>query len=199
MNPCALGWDNHRKFSKVSLMERTPDGEIRAVERARLEHHDRQAMRAWLSHLDPEIPVALEATFGWPWVADLMEELGHPVHLAHPPAIRALAKHEAKTDRCDGDRLGKFQLRGILPESYLAPPEVRQSSAKVAVAHQLSKLVYVVWAKRVPYSDTPPPRPGSRQGQREPKEPPTAKTALRSDQPRHPMVRRRATVGQTRK
>jgi transposase len=372
-------------------MEQTPDGEIRVVERARLEHHDKQAMRTWLMHLDPEIPVALEATFGWPWVADLLEELGHPVHLAHPPVIRALAKHEAKTDRCDSDRLGKFQLRGILPESYLAPPEVRQrrertryrmalsalrtavknrtqailhrhgilhdfsdlfgkagrrfleelalpegsrqalqgclqlldsltlligeveqwmvenleedaivrllmtipgiglilahviraeigeierfptfrhlasygglapmsddtagregprhcssacnhvlrwafieavhgvqrtkgphgfrlrqlyarlcgqarpkgrkSSAVVAVAHELSKLVYVVWTKGVPYSDTPPPRPGSRQGQPEPKEPPTAKTALRSDQPRHPMVRRRATAGQTR-
>ena len=391
MNPCALGWDNHRKFSKVSLMEQTPEGEIRVVERARLEHHDQQAMRTWLSHLDPEIPVALEATFGWPWVADLLQELGHPVHLAHPPVVRALAKHEAKTDRCDGDRLGKFQLRGILPESYLAPPEVRQrrertryrmalsalrtavknraqailhrhgilhdfsdlfgkagrrflddlalpegsrqalngylrlldtltlliheveqwmvenleadeivrllmtipgiglilahviraeigeierfptfrhlasygglapmsddtagregprhcssacnhilrwafieavhgvqrtkgprgfrlrrlcarlcgsgrpkgrkSSAKVAVAHQLSKLVYVVWTKRAPYTDTPPPRPGSRQGRREPKESPTAKTTLRSDQPRHPMVRRRETVGQTR-
>jgi transposase len=387
MNPCALGWDNHRKFSKVSLMEQMPDGEIRAVERARLDHHDKGAMRAWLSHLDPEIPVALEATFGWPWVADLLEELGHPVHLGHPPVIRALAKHEAKTDRCDGDRLGKFQLRGILPESYLAPPEVRQrrertryrmalsllrtgvknrvqailhrfgilhdfsdlfgkagrsfleglelpegsrqalngylhvldvlahlldeveqwmeknleedeivrwltsipgiglilahviraeigeiqrfpmfrhlasyaglapmsddtagregprhcsmacnhvlrwafveavhgvqrtkgphgfrlrwlyvrlsgqgrkSSAKVAVAHELSKLVYVVWTKRVPYTDTPPPRPGSREGRRQPKECPTAKTTLRSDQPRRPMVRRRATVGQTR-
>jgi transposase len=372
-------------------MEQTPEGEIRAVERARLEHHDPQAMRAWLAHLDPEIPVALEATFGWPWVADLLEELGHPVHLAHPPVIRALAKHEAKTDRCDSDRLGKFQLRGILPESYLAPPEVRQrrertryrmalsalrtavknraqailhrhgilhdfsdlfgkagrrflenlalpegsrqalqgylqvldtltvlmdeverwmiinletdeivrllmtipgiglilahviraeigeierfptarhlasydglapmsddtagregprrcspacnhvlrwafieavhgvqrtkgghgirlrqlyarlcgsgrpkgrkSSAKVAVAHKLSQLVHVVWTKRVPYSDTPPPRPGRSADRCTLNESPTAKTTLRSDQPRHPMVRRRATVGQTR-
>ena len=387
----ALGWDNHRKFSQVSLMEQTPDGQIRAVERARLEHDDKDAMRAWLARLDPEIPVALEATFGWPWVADLLEELGHPVHLGHPPIIRALAKHEAKTDRCDSDRLGKFQLRGILPESYLAPPEVRQrreriryrmalsslrtavknrsqailhrhgilhdfsdlfgkagrrfldnlelpdgsrqalqgclelldrlthligeveqwmtdnlevdetvrllmtipgvglilahviyaeigeierfptvrhmasysglapmsndtagregprhcsmacnhvlrwafveavhgvqrtkgshglrlrqlylrlcshgkrrgckSSAKVAIAHELSKLVYVVWSKRVPYSDSPSPRPGSREDQRQSKETSTMKTTLRSDQPRPPMVRRRATVGQTR-
>ena len=140
MNPCALGWDNHRKFSKVSVMEQTPEGEIRAVERARLEHDDKQAMRAWLSHLDPEIPVALEATFGWPWVADLLEELGHPVHLAHPPVIRALAKHEAKTDRCDSDRLGKFQLRGILPESYLAPPEVRQRRERTRYRMALSAL-----------------------------------------------------------
>ena len=390
MNPRALGWDIHRKFSKVSLMEISAEGEIHAVERVRLEHADPEGMREWLSRLDPGIPVALEATFGWPWVADLLEELGHTVHLGHPPVIRALAKHEAKTDRCDSDRLGKFQLRGILPESYLAPPEVRQrreriryrmalvalriglksriqailhrpgilhsfsdlfgkagrrflenlklpeascevlrgyldlldvlsllieqverwmaanleedelvrllktipgvglilahviraeigemgrfpshrhlasysglapisddtagregprhcsmacnhilrwamieavhgvqktkgtrglrlrklyarlsraargrkSQAKVAVARELSKLVYVVWTKRVPYTDNPPPRPGSRQAQQNAQQPQTAKTTLRSDQPRHPMVRRRPpAVGQTR-
>jgi transposase len=77
-------------------------------------------------------------------------------------------------------------------------PKGRAASAVVAVAHELSKLVYVVWTKRVPYTDTPPPRPGSRPGRPQPQESPTAKTTLRSDQPRHPMVRRRATVGQTR-
>ena len=91
-------------------------------------------MRQWLSRLDPEIPVALEAAFGWPWVADLLQELGHPVHLGHPPAIKVLAQHEAKSDRCDSDRLGKFQLRGILPESYLALPEVRQIRERTAIA-----------------------------------------------------------------
>jgi len=74
----------------------------------------------------------------------------------------------------------------------------RKSSAKVAVAHELSKLVHVVWTKRVPYTDSPPPRPGSREDRRQPQETLTVKTTLRSDQPRPPMVRRRATVGQTR-
>jgi transposase len=392
MNPRAVGWDVHRKFSKVSLMEKPAEGEIFAVERARLEHDDRETMRQWLARLPAGTPLALEAAFGWPWVADLLEEFHLDVHLGHPPVIRALAKHEAKTDRCDGDRLGKFQLRGILPGSYLAPPDVRQrrerirfrmalvgmrtkmknriqailhchgilhtfsdlfgkagrryleslelpeasrqvllgslaildalhqqiaeveqwmeenlevdeivrllktipgmglilahviraeigeiarfptarhlcsyagtaplsndtadregarhcspacnhalrwafveavhgvqktkgthglrlrklyarlstggskqkgrkSSAKVAVAHELGKLVHVVWTKRVPYTDTPPPRPGSRSGRPQPQESSTAETTLRSGQPRHPMVRRRETVGQTR-
>lgn len=392
MNPRCLGWDIHRKFSKVSLMEEPAEGEIFAVERARLEHDDKEAMRQWLSRLPPGTPVAVEAAFGWPWVADLLEELHLEVHLGHPPVIRALAKHEAKTDRCDGDRLAKFQLRGILPESYLAPPEVRQrrerirfrmtlvemrtrmknriqailhrqgilhtfsdlfgkagrryleclelpeasrqvllgslkvldalalqiaeverwmeenlevdetvqrllsipgiglilahviraeigeierfptarhlvsyaglaplsndtadrqgarhcsaacnhalrwalieavhgvqktkgtrglrlrklyarlssgggqrkgrkSSAKVAVAHELAKVVHVVWSKQVTYTDTPPARPGSGSRRPQPEESLTAETTLRSDQPRHPMVRRRATVGQTR-
>ena len=126
MSARSLGWDLHRKFSKVSLLEITEGGEIEVIERARLEHDDPNAVRAWLSALEPGLPVAIEAAFGWPWVADLLEEMGFKPHLGHPPAIRALAKHEAKADRCDADRLGKFQLRGILPESYLAPPEVRQ-------------------------------------------------------------------------
>ena len=35
MNPRALGWDNHRKFRRVSLVEQTWEGKIRVVERAR--------------------------------------------------------------------------------------------------------------------------------------------------------------------
>ena len=119
MSTLALGWDVHRKFSKVSLQKMSTEGQIGVVERARLEHCDHQAMRQWLSRVPAGTPVALEAAFGWPWIADLLEEVGLEPHLGHPPAIKVLAQHEAKGDRCDADRLGKFQLRGILPERVL--------------------------------------------------------------------------------
>jgi len=395
MSAMALGWDVHRKFSKVSLQEMTAEGQIHVVERARLEHGDREAMREWLDRVPAGTPVAVEAAFGWPWIADLLEEVGLEPHLGHPPAVKVLSQHEAKGDRCDADRLAKFQLRGILPESYLAPPEVRQrrermryrialvrlqsgvknrvqailhrlgilhpfsdlfgkagrvflddldlpdasravlsgylrllgdlgeevqeveqwmrrnlpqdevvrwlktipgvglilahviraeigeierfpsyrhltsysglaplsddsadrrgrrhcspacnhtlrwalieaatgvlatkgtkawrlrrlyarvsgggrynkNEAKVAVARELAKLVYIVWTKEQPYTDTPPPRPGRRAEDRQAtlsrRDSKTAKTTLRPDQPRHPMVRRRSkTVGQTLK
>jgi transposase len=140
MNILALGWDIHRKFSKVSLMEKASEGEIHVKERARLEHADRDAMRQWLERIPKGTPVALEAAFGWPWIADLLEEIGLDPRLGHPPAIKVLAQHEAKSDRCDGDRLGKFQLRGILPESYLAPPEVRQIRERTRYRMALSGL-----------------------------------------------------------
>ena len=74
-----------------------------------------------------------------------------------------------------------------------------KSSAKVAVAHELSKLVHVVWSKPVGVyrfavaAARQPRRATSTQ-----EETLTVKTTLHSDQPRPPMVRRRATVGQTR-
>jgi transposase len=140
MSTVALGWDIHRKFSKVSLQEMTSEGQIGVVERARLEHGDRQAMKQWLERVPAGTPVALEAAFGWPWIADLLEEAGLEPHLGHPPAIKVLAQHEAKGDRCDADRLGKFQLRGILPESYLAPPEVRQRRERMRYRIALVRL-----------------------------------------------------------
>ena len=48
MSAQALGWDIHRKFSKVSLMEQTPEGEIYAVEGARVGHQYKHATRVWL-------------------------------------------------------------------------------------------------------------------------------------------------------
>ena len=136
----ALGWDIHRKFSKVSVMQTTADGEIQVVERARLEHCDRKSMRQWLQRWPEGTAVGMEAAFGWPWIADLLEELKFDPHLGHPPALKVLAQHEAKSDRCDSDRLGKFQLQGIFPESYLAPPEVRQIRERTRYRMGLSHL-----------------------------------------------------------
>lgn len=130
----AVGWDLHRRFSTVSFVEQ-PDAEnpelFRVVRRARLEHADREAMRAWLAQLPPGTPVAMEGAFGWPWVADLLAELGLDPHLGHPPALKVLARNEAKSDRADADRLARFWLRGTFPRSYLSTPEVRQIRERV--------------------------------------------------------------------
>jgi transposase len=122
----AVGWDIHRKFSQLSVVEKNDGGEIRVVKRMRLEHADKAALRGELAKLPPRTPVAMEGAFGWPWIADLLDELGLEPHLGHPPAIKVLAKNEAKADRVDADRLGRFWLRGIFPESYLSTPDVRQ-------------------------------------------------------------------------
>jgi transposase len=140
MNALALGWDIHRKFSKVSIQEMSEEGEIHVVERARLAHEDRDAVHRWLARVPKGTPVAMEAAYGWPWIDDLLEEMGLEPHLGHPPAIKVLAKTEAKGDRIDADRLGKFQLRGILPEAYLATPEVRMRRERMRYRMALSAL-----------------------------------------------------------
>ena len=136
----AVGWDIHRKFSQLSLVQRSEQGEIRVLRRMRLEHADRMGLRKELGNLPPGTPVALEGAFGWPWIADLLTELGLDPHLGHPPAIKILAKHEAKADRVDADRLGRFWLRGIFPESYLSTPEVRDLRERLRYRQALVQL-----------------------------------------------------------
>jgi transposase len=120
-------------------MEQPAPGVFRVIERARLDHADREAMRQWLAELPPGTPVALEGAFGWPWVADLLTELGLDPHLGHPPALRVLAKNEAKSDRADADRLARFWLKGTFPQSYLATPEVRQIRERIRYRMALSQ------------------------------------------------------------
>jgi len=140
MSTRVLGWDIHRKFSQVSVRELADDGEDRVIERRRLEHGDRDEMRRYLARQPAKTPVALEGAFGWPWIADLLEECGLEPHLGHPPAIKVLNRHQPKSDRRDSDRLGELYLMGIFPESYLAPVEVRQFRERVRYRIALSRL-----------------------------------------------------------
>src|SRR5438552_4186379 len=69
--------------------------------------------------------VALEATYGWEWLADLLADAGFEVHLAHPLRTRAIAAARVKTDAVDAAMLAQLLRAGLLPEAYIAPRELR--------------------------------------------------------------------------
>jgi transposase len=75
---------------------------------------------------DPDgTQVALEATYGWEWLADLLEQADYEVHLAHPLRVRTIAAARVKTDAVDAPTLAHLLRAGLLPEAYIAPPELR--------------------------------------------------------------------------
>ncbi|NIV39134.1 MAG: IS110 family transposase [Anaerolineae bacterium] len=127
MNSIAVvSMDIHKRFSKAVAM--SAEGEI--VEEGRIAHGDHRLMQAYFSRFAPGTPVVMEATFNWPWVADLAEDSGLDPHLAHPPRLREYAKGLAKTDRKDAIFQGKLWLaKEVFPESYRAPAAVRQMRA----------------------------------------------------------------------
>jgi transposase len=69
--------------------------------------------------------VALEATYGWEWLAELLEEAGYDVHPAHPLRKHAIAAARLKTDAVDAKTLAHLPRTELLPEAYIAPPEPR--------------------------------------------------------------------------
>ncbi len=72
---------------------------------------------------DPE--VALESTYGWYWAADLLQAEGARVHLVHPLGLHWDSRR-VKNDVKDATELANRLRRNDLPESWIAPPEVRE-------------------------------------------------------------------------
>jgi len=87
---------------------------------------------------EPE--VVLEATWGWYWAADVLEEAGARVHLAHPLGVKGFENRRVKNDDKDATLLADLLRMGSLPESWIAPRSLRQLRELVRYRHKLSQL-----------------------------------------------------------
>jgi transposase len=114
-----VGIDLHRRRSFVTAID--AEGEVSLRRRIA---NDREAFLELLGNPDGT-HVALEATYGWEWLADLLEDAGYELHLAHPLRTRAIAAARVKTDAVDAATLAQLLRAGLLPEAYIAPRELR--------------------------------------------------------------------------
>jgi transposase len=114
-----VGIDLHRRRSFVAAIDE--QGEVSLRRRIT---NDREQFLELLG--DPRgTHIALEATYGWEWLADLLEDAGFELHLAHPLRTRAIAAARVKTDAVDATTLAHLLRAGLLPEAYIAPRELR--------------------------------------------------------------------------
>ena len=114
-----VGVDLHRRRSQIAIIDE--HGELTLSRRI---VNDPETFTELLG--DPDgTHVALEATYGWEWLAELLEEAGYDVHLAHPLRTQAIAAARVKTDAVDAKTLAHLLRTGLLPEAYIAPPELR--------------------------------------------------------------------------
>jgi len=88
-----VGMDLHRRRSVLVRM--TMDG--RKLETARIENSP-AALRKVLARCGARPLVVLEATYGWYWAADVLEQAGAEVRLAHPLGVKAFSCRRVKND-----------------------------------------------------------------------------------------------------
>jgi len=69
--------------------------------------------------------VVLESTYGWYWAADLLQELGATVHLAHALGNN-WGNRRVKNDERDARDLAAMLRLGRLAEGWIAPPATRE-------------------------------------------------------------------------
>jgi transposase len=119
-----VGVDVHYEFSKAALV----DAGGRVVRRERLEHRDGEALRAGLSRWPAGMTVVMEASFGWGWLSDLMEEAGVHVRLSNCFKVEKIreARGQVKTNDKDAAFLAPLPMEATnWWEVWRAPKEVR--------------------------------------------------------------------------
>jgi transposase len=116
----SVGIDLHRSRSHVAVIDE--HGELSLSRRI---PNARETFLDLLGELEGETQIAVEATYGWEWLAELLEEAGYELHLAHPLRTKAIAAARVKTDAVDARTLAQLLRADLLPEAYVAPRELR--------------------------------------------------------------------------
>ncbi len=130
-----VGIDVHRKRSQVAVA-----GDDGRVQLNRNVVNGSEAMLGLLGGLPLGTPVAFEAAFGWGWLAGLLEDYGFEAHLVHPLRCKAIASARLKNDKVDAAILAQLLRADLLPEAWIAPPEVRALRAVLRHRIQLVRL-----------------------------------------------------------
>jgi transposase len=123
-----IGIDLHRRRSQIAVIDE--HGELTLSRRI---VNDREAFLELLGN--PQgTHVALEATYGWEWLAELLEEADYDVHLAHPLRTRAIAAARVKTDAIDAKTLAHLLRAGFCPRRTSRPRSCGTSASCCATA-----------------------------------------------------------------
>ena len=115
--PTYVGLDVHRSVCQATVISE------HGIKHVRLPN-ERQALRRFFTSLEGT-EVAMEATYCWQPIYELLEELGHRVRLAHPTRTRIIASARIKTDIRDSEALARLLELDWLPEAYVPPKPIR--------------------------------------------------------------------------
>jgi transposase len=129
-----VGIDLHRRRSVI--VRKNAAGEL--LSKVRIENSP-MALAEAVAAAGPAPEVVLEATFGWYWAADVLEEMGARVHLAHPLGNN-WGNRRVKNDERDANDLVDLLRLGRLAEAWIAPPELRELREVVRYRLKLVRL-----------------------------------------------------------
>lgn len=153
-----VGIDLHRR--RLVIVRMNEAGEV--LQEARVES-DPVALSLAIAEAGPDPEVAIEATYGWYWAADVLKTAGAKVHLAHPLGMKVFEHQRVKRDNTDARNLADLLRMDRLPQGWIAPPALRElrelvryRAKLVALRSGLKAQVHSVLAKegvRVAMSD----------------------------------------------
>jgi transposase len=116
-----VGLDIHKRI--IAYCVKLADGTV--VKEGTISSH-KEAILKWAISMPHPWIVAMEATMFTGYVYDLLTPLATAVKVANPLMLKAIAASKKKNDRIDAGRIADALRANLLPECYMAPPEIRQ-------------------------------------------------------------------------
>jgi transposase len=129
-----VGIDFHRRRSVV--VQVGASGDRLSVTRI---DNSPPALAAAVTAAGEHPEVVIEATYGWYWAVDVLQELGANVHLANPNGLN-WGERRVKNDIVDATDLADMLRMGRLPEAWIAPPATRELRELVRYRAKLVQL-----------------------------------------------------------
>jgi transposase len=116
-----IGLDVHKKT--VAYCVKTADGRIKDEGSVAA---TRQALTDWADGLDGPWLGAMEATLFTGWIYDHLQPHAVDLKVAHSLMLRAIVVSKKKNDRIDARKIADLLRCDLLPECYIAPPQIRE-------------------------------------------------------------------------
>jgi transposase len=129
-----VGIDFHRRRSVILRK----DGDGNRLAKARIAN-SADYFAAIIAEAGDAPEVIIEATYGWYWAVDLLQQLGATVHLASPSGLN-WGTRRVKNDERDANDLIDLLRVGRLPEAWIAPPATRELRELVRYRFKLVSL-----------------------------------------------------------
>ena len=107
------GIDQHKRDCVIT----TYDADGHRVKQQRVPN-DRPRLRACFAQFAGPHQAVVESTGFWYWLADLLDDLGVELTLAHATRLKAIAAAKVKTDRLDSDLLAQLLRAGRIPAAH---------------------------------------------------------------------------------
>jgi transposase len=130
-----VGIDVHRKRSQVAVIDE--GGKVLVNRNV---PNGVKPVLSVIGGLPAGTPAAYEAAFGWGWLLETLEGYGFEPHMVHPLQCKAIASARLKNDKVDAATLAQLLRADLLPEAWIAPPQVRQLRAMLRHRAQLVRL-----------------------------------------------------------
>jgi len=117
-----MGVDHHKQYSHMTVMD--AGGQVLKADRML---NFRRDVEEFLRDLDEPLEAVIEAGRSSYGMADLLEELGVRVKMAHPSEVKAIARAKIKTDKRDSRVLADLLRAGLVPEVHKRAVETRRA------------------------------------------------------------------------